>query len=410
MKKRAVIIVAVAWMLVIVAISSSVLTAAVLDDGGGARVVSEEDYETLQRYQRLEEVYDTLMRDYYVPLDEETLVTGAVRGMMEAVEDPYTFYYTVDEMRQSNEENEGVYHGVSMMVQITEDGFIEIVRVYENSPADRAGLLAGDRMVAVDGESVSGESGKTLNEAVQRIQGEDGTDVTITVSRDGETLDLTATRAAVNISYVEYSIIGGDVGYVNIAQFTGDDVTGFEEAVAAFRSAGVSGMVVDLRNNPGGLLTDVVKIADMLLPEGLITYVEDRQGNRQEERSDADYWDIPMVVLVNGMSASASELFSAAIQDYDRGTIVGTQTFGKGIVQTLITFAEDGAGMQLTTASYYSPLGRSIHQTGVAPDVVVELSGDSRTASYEPDPENDNQLAAALEELEKRIAAGRWTE
>ena len=169
-------------------------------------------------------------------------------------------------------------------------------------------------------------------------------------------------------------------------------------------------MVVDLRNNPGGLLTDVVKISDMLLPEGLVTYVEDRQGNRQEEKSDAEYWDIPMVVLVNGMSASASELFTAAMQDYDRATVVGTKTFGKGIVQTLITFADDGAGMQLTTASYYSPKGRSIHQTGVEPDVVVELSETYNSSIYEPDPENDNQLAAALEELAKRIAEGPWKE
>ncbi|MGN0802582.1 MAG: S41 family peptidase [Candidatus Faecivicinus sp.] len=408
MKRRTVIIVAIAWMLVVVAIASSALTMALVGSDSAARLVSEDDYEALQRYRRLEEVYDTMMNDYYVPLEEETLVTGAIRGMMESVEDPYTFYYTTEEMKQSNEQNEGIYHGVGMVVQLTEDGFIEIARVYEDSPANTAGLLAGDRIVAVDGTPVSGESGKTLNEAVQLIQGEDGTDVQLTVLRDGEELELTATRAAVNISYVDYCIIDNNIGYVNIAQFTGDDVTGFEEAVAAFKIAGVSGMVVDLRNNPGGLLTDVVKISDMLLPEGLVTYVEDRQGNRQEEKSDAKYWDIPMVVLVNGMSASASELFTAAMQDYDRATVVGTKTFGKGIVQTLITFADDGAGMQLTTASYYSPKGRSIHQTGVEPDVVVELSETYNSSIYEPDPENDNQLAAALEELEKRIAEGPW--
>lgn len=410
MKRRTVIIVAVAWMLVVVAIASSALTMALVGSDSAVRLVSEDDYEALQRYRRLEEVYDTMMNDYYVPLEEETLVTGAIRGMMESVEDPYTFYYTTEEMKQSNEQNEGIYHGVGMVVQLTEDGFIEIARVYEDSPANTAGLLAGDRIVAVDGTPVSGESGKTLNEAVQLIQGEDGTDVQLTVLRGGEELELTATRAAVNISYVDYCIIDNNIGYVNIAQFTGDDVTGFEEAVAAFKIAGVSGMVVDLRNNPGGLLTDVVKISDMLLPEGLVTYVEDRQGNRQEEKSDAEYWDIPMVVLVNGMSASASELFTAAMQDYDRATVVGTKTFGKGIVQTLITFADDGAGMQLTTASYYSPKGRSIHQTGVEPDVVVELSETYNSSIYEPDPENDNQLAVALEELAKRIAEGPWKE
>ena len=407
MKRRAVIVAAVVWMLVIVAIASSGLTLILTGaaNGQAVRLVSESEYEIIDRYRRLEEVRQTLVNDYYIPLDEEDLVTGAIRGMMDSIGDPYTFYYTPEEMEKANEESSGVYHGVGMAVQLTDDGDIEVIRVYEGSPAEAAGLLSQDRIVQVDGVPVSGENGQTLNEAVQRIQGEDGTTVRLTVLRDGETLELDIVRSEVSISYVDYEIINGDIGYVNIAQFTGNDVTGFQEAVEAFKSAGVSGIVVDLRNNPGGLLTDVVQIADMVLPEGLVTYVEDRHGNRQEETSDAEYWDIPMVVLVNGMSASASELFTAAIQDYDRGTVVGTTTFGKGIVQTLITFSEDGAGMQLTTASYYSPNGRSIHQTGVEPDVTVELNEDYDPSIPWPNLENDNQLATALEELQKRIDA-----
>lgn len=405
MKRRTVIIIAVVWMLVIVAVGSSALTMMLVGEGGQtARLVSEADYATVGRYRRLDEIRQTLQENYYQPVDEETLVLGAIRGMMESLEDPYTFYYTTDEMHAANEENEGVYHGVGMSVQITEDGRIEIVRIYEGSPAKRAGLLEGDSIVEVDGQPVSGENGKTLNEAVSLIQGEDGTAVHIAVLRDGERLEFDVVRAEVNISYVDYSLIGKDIGYVNILQFTGNDVTGFAEALDAFKAANVAGVVVDLRNNPGGLLDDVVKIADMVLPEGLVTYVEDRQGNRQEEFSSAEYWDIPMVVLVNDMSASASELFTAAFQDYQRGTVVGTQTFGKGIVQTLITFAEDGAGMQLTTASYYSPEGRSIHGEGVMPDVLVELDENSVISTLDPDPRKDNQLAAALDELEKLIA------
>lgn len=405
MNRRTVVIIAMAWMLIITVVVTAFVTAALVGNGEATRLVNQEDYESLERYRRLEEVYDTLIQDYYVPLDEETLVTGAVRGMMEAVEDPYTFYYTTEEMEKSNEQTDGIYHGVGMVVQLTEDGYIEIVRVYEDSPAQRAGLLAGDYLVGVEETAVSGESAKTLNEAVQLIQGEDGTDVRLTVLRDGDEIELTATRAAVNVSYVDYSLIGTDIGYLNISQFTGNDVIGFEEAVAAFQSANVSGVVIDLRNNPGGLLDDVVAIADQLLPEGLVTYIEDRHGNRQEKHSDAEYWDVPMVVLVNGSSASASELFSAAMQDYDRATVVGTQTFGKGIVQNLITFAEDGAGMQLTTASYFSPKGRSIHKTGVEPDVVVELEEGAVISAVNPDPDRDNQLAVALEELQKRIDA-----
>ena len=402
MKRRTVVIIAMIWMVIITTVVSVGATLALMENDG-AYFVSQDDYDALQRYRRLEEVHDVLVQDYYLEVDEDALVTGAIRGMMEAVDDPYTFYYTPDEMTKSNEQSEGVYHGVGMVVQLTDAGYIEIARVYENSPAEKAGLKMGDCIVGVNGSDVSGESGKTLNDAVQLIMGEDGTEVQLTVLRAGEMLEFTATRAAVSISYVEYSLIGENVGYLNLSQFTGDDVEGFKEAVSAFKSADISGMIVDLRNNPGGLLDHVVEISDMLLPEGLITYVEDRHGNRQEERSDEKYWDVPMVVLVNGMSASASELFTAAMQDYDRATVVGTTTFGKGIVQNLITFAEDGAGMQLTTASYYSPNGRAIHKTGVVPDVIVELEEDAAISTVTPDPEKDNQLAVALEELEKRM-------
>lgn len=408
MKRRVVIITAVVWMLVIVAVASSALTALVLSgsDGGSAlRVVGEDEYEIIDRYRRLDEVRATLTNEYYQPLDEDELVLGAIRGMMSAVGDPYTFYYTADEMTAANEEFGGVYHGVGMLVQLTDDGAIEVARVYEDSPAEAAGVRMGDRIVAVDGVEVSGESAQTLNEAIDRIQGEDGTTVVLSVQRDGEILDLEVMRAEVSISYVEYQIINGDIGYINISQFSGNDVEGFQEAMSALQAADVSGVIIDIRNNPGGLLTDVVEIADALLPEGLIAYVEDGHGNRTEYTSDADYWDVPLVVMVNGMSASASELLSAAIQDYDRGTIVGTTTYGKGIVQTLITFAEDGAGMQLTTASYYSPSGRSIHENGVEPDVTVELSEDCDLTVPSPNLENDNQLAAALEALQARIDA-----
>lgn len=407
MKRRSVILIAVAWMLVLVGVGASALTLAVVNrqsGQGGLKLVSESDYEAIERYRRLEEVRKTLSDEYYVPLDEDELVLGAIRGMMEAVDDPYTFYYTTEELQQSNDEDAGVYHGVGMVVQITADGAIEVARVYDGSPAQQASLQTGDRIVAVDGQAVSGESAKTLNECVQLVQGPDGTDVQLTIQRDGVEQTVTATRAEVSVSYAEYQILDGGIGYLNIVQFTGNDVEGFTEALEAFKAANVRGVVIDLRNNPGGLLDHVVAIADQVLPEGLITYVEDRHGNRQEEYADADYWDVPMVVLVNGMSASASELFTAAFQDDGRGTVVGTQTFGKGIVQTLITFAEDGAGMQLTTASYYSPKGRSIHGTGVTPDVVVELDEGKWISTLDPDPEHDNQLAAALGELEKLIA------
>ena len=284
MKRRFVVIAAVVWMMVIVAVASSGVTLALVgqEDGQAAYLVSEQEFEMIQRYSRLENILETLLDDYYQPLDEDALITGAIRGMMDSIGDPYTFYYTAEEMQKSNEESNGVYHGVGMVVQLTEDGYIEITRIYTGAPAEQAGLRTGDRIIAVDGQPVSGENAKTLSEAVSMIQGEDGTQVHLTLLRNGETMEADVTRAEVSISYVEYSLIGNDVGYVSISQFTGNDVDGFSEALEAFKSAGVSGIVVDLRGNPGGLLADVVKISDMVLPEGLVTYVEDRDGNRQE--------------------------------------------------------------------------------------------------------------------------------
>ena len=218
------------------------------------------------------------------------------------------------------------------------------------------------------------------------------------VSREGETLSFTIQRGDVNINYVEYSVLEGNVGYLSIYQFTGDDVEGVKEAISAFQEAGVSALVVDVRSNPGGLLDDVVEICDMLLPEGLIVYTENRQGVREEYYADAEYWDVPMAVLVNGESASASEIFAAAVQDTGRGVVVGETTYGKGIVQTLYSFSE-GDGVQLTTSAYYTPSGASIHGQGVTPDIEVALAADASVVYHAPDAETDAQLRAALEAL-----------
>lgn len=405
MKRKIIALGAVAWLMIMAIVGTALITAG----GSGSqvnRLVSEEEYAMIERYRRLDEVRQTLMEQYYQPVEEDTLVVGAIRGMMDSLGDPYTFYYTPEELAAEEEESSGVFHGVGMVVQRTQEGALEIIRVYPDSPAEEAGLRAGDQIIGVDGELITDNTARALDQAVDKIRGEDGTPVTIMIQRDGEALDIVATRGKVNVSYVDYSILYGNIGYVNIAQFTGNDVTGFKEAVDAFRKAYVSGVIIDLRNNPGGLLTDVLEIADMVLPEGLVTYVEDRQGNRTEYSTDAEYWKVPMVVMVNGMSASASELFTGAFQDDERGTVVGTRTFGKGIVQTMITFASDGAGMQYTTESYFSPKGRSIHGTGLEPDVVIELDEGATISTVRPDPETDNQLRVAIEELQKLVQEG----
>lgn len=385
------------WAMIMVAVVASTLTMLVLGHtSGDSHWVSSEDYETLERYAKLEAVYENLTNYYYQELDEDTLVLGAIRGMMAAVDDPYTFYYTPEEWASSMENSDGVYHGIGVLIHRNDSGYIEVLRVYEGGSAQTAGVMPGDLIVAVDGYEIHGNDDQTYNEAVNRIRGEDGTEVALTIERNGQNMVLTVVRSDVNVSYAEYTILD-DIGYVSITQFTGDAAQRFEEAIDAFEKARVSGMVIDLRNNPGGLLDVVIDIADRILPEGVIVYTEDRNGKRENFYSDEDMCDIPLVVLVNGSSASASELLSAAVKCFDRGVVVGETTFGKGIVQSVVNFAQDDSAMQLTTSSYYAGDGTSIHKTGVTPDVEIALEADY--IPLLPDPEVDNQLARAIEIL-----------
>ena len=396
MRKRNALLLALMWVLVIACTAGA--TTVLLLSGRFGRVG-----ELLSRYARLEAIRSTLVEDYYQEVDEDTLIEGAIRGMMDALEDPYTFYYTPDEMQRHDAQSEGVYSGLGILVQNNADGEIEIIRVYEGGPADAAGAQAGDRIVAVDSMPVSGGSVEELSDAVDRMRGESGSTVELQLRREGEVLDLTLTCGDVHVSNVNSAVLDGNIGYIEICQFSGDDVEGFRAAMEELQAENVRGLVVDLRNNPGGLLTDVVEIADLLLPEGDVVYVENRAGERVTYSSDAEYWDVPLVVLINGMSASASEILAAAVQDFDRGALVGTRSYGKGIVQSLLVFESDGAGMQYTSATYYTPSGHCIHGTGVAPDIVAEAPEGYYNLTGVPDPESDVQLKAALEQLEQRM-------
>ncbi len=406
MNKSSLRTVALIWAAVMIAVVSSTIT--LLASGRSAqqsnvnsRFVSQEEYDTIQRYSRLEEVRRNLVTSYYKELDEDALVLGAIRGMTASVGDRYTFYYTPEEMKRANENTAGVYHGVGMLLQVNDDGEIQVVRVFPGTSAEANGVRVGDVIVAVDGERVSGADGRRYNEAVSLIRGERDTSVMLTIRRDGERMDLAVRRGDVSVSYADYRVLDGDIGYISISQFSGDASAKFHEAIETFRSQNVKGLVIDLRNNPGGLLDQVVSIADAILPTGVIVYIRERDGNRQDFYSDEAMYDVPVAVLVNGMSASASEILASAVQAFGRGTIIGLNTYGKGIVQTLVPFQEDGAGLQLTTSSYYDALDRCPHEVGVKPDVEVALEGNN--LSDTPDPMSDNQLAAAIQDVRRQI-------
>lgn len=407
-RKTLAIVAAICAVFAVASVSVS-LTVALQNASAGVEsplhVITQEEYETAQRYARLEEVYQRLMGEYYKELDSDTLVQGAIDGMMESVGDPYTFYYTPEDLAKMYEDHNGLYCGVGMLVSSDKQGRLVVLRVFKNSPAQTAGLLPGDVILSADGEAVSAETTEAMNMATARIKGEAGTYVRLSVLRKEQTLELDIERNNVSVNRVEYQILDGNVGYLVLYEFFGDAVSGVREALNAFEEAGVRGIIFDVRSNTGGQLDICLDICDMVLPEGLIVYTEDRNGRRENYYSNADRCEIPMVVLVNEMSASASEIFAASIQDYGVAKIVGTKTFGKGIVQTQYEFPSDGAGMQLTTSRYFTPKGRSIHGEGVTPDVVVEMNDSYDASIYAPDMNNDNQLKAAYDVLLKEIGA-----
>ena len=407
MKKNTLRVLAILWAVLIVAALSSTVTVmlsgrVVQQSPEGKRWVSEEEYATLLRYDRLEQVRQTLKGEFYQELDDETLVLGAIRGMTDAVEDPYTFYYTAEEYARSMENNSGQYCGIGVLLQQnTATGEIRVVRVYPDTPAETAGVKANDLLLAVDGVEISGEDGRTYNDAVNRIRGgAAGTEVVLTLLRGDEQVDLAVIRGEISINYAEYRMLEGDIGYLSIAQFTGDAADVCAEAFEYFREQGAVGMIIDVRNNPGGYLDQVVDIADGILPEGVIVYIKSRNGSREDYYSDANYYGVPLVVLVNESSASASEILAASVQTLGRGTVIGTTTFGKGIVQTLKTFSDDGSAMQLTTSVYYDANDRTPNGAGIEPDIVLAFEGDE--IPLEPDPSRDNQLAEAIAYLHRQ--------
>lgn len=401
MKNRPMHIFALAWAAVMIAIVSSTLTLLLAGRGSGQRWVSEKEYERLERYSRLDSVRETLLDQYYQPLSEDDLLLGAIRGMTASVGDIYTFYYTPEEMARENADDAGRYFGIGVQLVRTEEGEIEIQRVYPNTPSEEAGLQRGDHIVTVDGTAVNALTDREYRRAVTLMRGEEDTEVLLGIVRGQESLEIPVARSNISISYAEYTILEDNIGYVSISQFTGDAADRFDEALSYFKGNGVQGMIIDVRNNPGGLLTEVNRIADGILPEGIIVYVQDREGKRTDYYSDAECYDVPLVVLVNSSSASASEILAASVQALNRGTVVGMTTYGKGIVQSMVTFPEDGAGMQFTSSCYYDANGRSINGVGVTPDVELALVG--KRVPVEPDPVSDNQLSAAIDLVKAEI-------
>ena len=378
------------------------------NSGKGTKVNAEEkasQEETLS-YDRIVKklaYLETLIDNYYLEeVDSSAFADGIYKGFMSSREDPYSTYYTKEEYTALMESSSGVYHGIGATVsQDVKTGIIRIVKPFENGPAYRVGLRPGDILYKVENVEVTGMD---LSEVVSKMKGPEGTKVNISVVREGESepLQFTIVRQQINVPTIEHKMLADKIGYIIITEFDEITVKQFESAVDELEKAGMKGLIVDVRNNPGGLLASVVKILDRLLPKGLIVYTEDKYGNRLEEDAiDEKMLTVPLAVLINGNSASASEIFAGAIQDYQIGTVVGTTSFGKGIVQKVIPLS-DGTAIKLTISKYYTPKGRNIHGTGIKPDVEIDLDAEMKKEVTVP-IEKDNQLQEAIKIVKEKI-------
>ena len=352
--------------------------------------------DTIAKLELLEKTIDT----YYIDSDSvsiDTLADGMYEGMLDSLGDVYSVYYTKEEFESLMQSTNGIYYGIGAYISTDDNtGLPVIAGVMEGSPAQEAGLMEGDICYKVDGESTESME---LDEFVSKVKGEEHTTVVLTIIREGESdyLEIEVERRKIESPTVNYEMKEGNVGYIQITEF--DTVTSdqFTEALVTLKEQGMKGLIIDLRSNPGGNLDTVCEIASQLLPEGTIVYTVEKDGTRTDYNCDgANEFDLPMVVLVNGYSASASEILAGAIKDYGIGTLVGTTTFGKGIVQRIIPFS-DGTAVKLTVSKYYTPSGVNIHGTGIDPDVEIEYDSEAAAEG------TDNQLEKALEIIKEGI-------
>ena len=368
--------------------------------GGGIKAVqycrSDEILSDLAFTQKIKYLENMIDEEYLGEISTDKLEEGVYAGLIYGLGDVYSRYYTKDEYEQESVTTEGSYVGIGVAMQKYTAGGVQIVECYKGSTAEEAGGKVDDVITAINGEDITDTE---LQDVVSMIKDNEDKDVVLTVQRKGEdTQEITVKVSNVELPSVFGEMLDENTGYIQITEFKGVTVEQYEEVFADLKEQGMERLVVDLRDNPGGLLNVVCDILRDILPEGLIVYTEDKNGNRSEETCDGkNPLDMPLAVLVNGNSASASEIFAGAVKDYGLGTIVGTTTYGKGVVQSIRQLS-DGSAVKLTIANYYTPKGNSINKTGIRPDVEVELSPELLNQE-EITHEEDNQLQAALNSL-----------
>lgn len=374
----------------------------VRQNAGDTVTISTEEYEQLLQYRELEEMRQIVREYYYQEPDEQAMLDGAAMGLLYGLEDPYTFYYDPEAFAKMWEEDEGEYAGIG--IQIMADyttGLCTVTRVFLDSPALEVGMRRGDILMRVDDLDVVATN---LQDAVDIMRGEVGKTVNVQVLRGDQLLDFVVTRAVVHTTWVNSCMLENDIGYISLYEFAGDCSSAFAVQMDNLVTDGAKALIIDLRDNPGGWVDDAQRLADLFLPEGTLASLVYRDGTAEyyATTTDGRESDIPLVVLVNEYSASASEILSGALQDFGRATIVGTQTYGKGVVQYVLPVGDRGAGMQLTVAQYFTPNGNEVHKVGITPDVIAEWPEDDDTM-YDLGDLADAQLKAAYDVALEKI-------
>ena len=334
--------------------------------------------------------YRFIETKYVNDTDDVKLIDGAIDGMVKSLNDPHSNYLSPKMYKTLMEQTEGSFAGIGVVMGMDNEQKIHIVGIMENSPGQKAGLQEGDEILAVDGVPVTQMA---FDEVAAHVRGQAGTDVVLTIMRDNTNQDITITRDNIKLKTVGHKMLNNNIGYIQIVSFSEDTANEFNEAYNDLKNQGMKALVLDLRNNPGGLLTTCVEIAKKLVPKGEIVSIVDKQGNKETYSSSLEAPEYPLVVLINKNSASASEILSGAIQDTKAGTIIGNTSYGKGSVQTILPMFEDDA-VKLTIAKYYTPSGRSIDGTGITPDIEINLDENATS---------DTQLDKALEVLKAQL-------
>lgn len=369
--------------IIVTALASSVLTIAGLCFAFGIHAGEVEDIVRFLGVKRFIEAR------YVTDVDETKLMDGAISGMVQSLGDPHSIYMNADTFEQLKEHTEGEFGGIGVTMGF-KDNKVTIISVLDDTPGQKVGLQAGDEITAVDGTPVTEMQPE---EVAMHIRGEVGTEVTLSISRDGQTQDYKITRATIKLDTAKGVMLGDGMGYIRIASFSENTGKEFKAAYESLEQQGMKGLIIDLRENPGGLVTSCVDIANMVVPKGPIVSVVERNGSKEVHESNLEESKYPIVVLIDGNSASASEILAGALQDTGAATLVGTKSYGKGSVQVVVPMLHND-GLKLTIAKYYTPNGRCIDGTGIEPDVEVEMPENATT---------DVQLDKAKEVLQQKL-------